>query len=298
MGLFGSKAPDIEKMEQDKDVEGLISALKYSDAVVRINAMGVLARMRDARAIEPIALLLREPFFQMYAIMALASIGDPSVPTLIKALGDKSSVTRAGAARALRDIADGRAVEPLIKLLGEKDQNVKIEAIYTLGRVRDARAIEPLLKVLSGDAVYRDAAGDALALIGELAVWPLINALKTESIPVKAEIYETLASIGKPALEPLTKSLNDESAAVSAGAAIALGKLGDASAVEPLLEILRREKMEKFLQSDTASYTMGSIENALSSIGEPAIEPLKKALEDKNGIVRWVASEALWNITK
>ncbi len=298
MGLFGSKAPDVEKLEQDKDVEGLINALKFNDAVIKINAMGALARMRDARSIEAIVPYLREPFFQMYAVMALANIGDPAVPALVRSLDDKSSMMRAGAARTLRDIIDGRAIEPLIKLLRENNKNVKIEAMHALGRAKDSRAIGPILKVLADDAAVNEAASDALILIGEPAVWPLINALKTGSMPVKADIYRTLVKIGKPAIEPLVKSLGDSNPAVRSGAAIVLGKLGEACAIEPLLEMLRQEKMEKILESDSASYTMRMIEGALASIGEPAIIPLQKALEDKNGIVRWVASEALWEIMK
>ena len=263
-----------------------------------MNAMGALARMRDARTIEAIVPYLREPFYQMYAVMALASIGDPAVPALIRSLDDKSPMMRAGAARTLRDITDGRAIEPLIKLLREKNKNVKIEAMYALGRAKDSRAIGPILKVLADDASVNEAASDALILIGEPAVWPLINALKTGSMPVKADIYRTLVKIGKPAIEPLVKSLGDSNPAVRSGAAIVLGRLGEACAVEPLLEMLRQEKMEKILQSDSASYTMRTIEGALAAVGEPAIMPLQKALEDKNGIVRWVASEALWEIMK
>ncbi|HEY3422751.1 MAG TPA: HEAT repeat domain-containing protein [Methanocellaceae archaeon] len=298
MGLFGSKAPDVEKLEQDKDVEGLINALKFNDAVIRMNAMGALARMRDARAIEAIVPYLRESFFQMYAVMALANIGDPAVPALVRSLGDKSPMMRAGAARALRDVSDGRAIEPLIKLLRENNKNVKIEAMYALGRAKDSRAIGPLLKVLADDAAVNEAASDALVLIGEPAVWPLINAIKTVSMPVRSDIYRTLVKIGKPAVQPLIKSLGDGNPAIRSGAAIVLGRLGEACAVEPLLEMLRQEKMEKFLQSDTASYRMRMIEGALAAIGEPAIMPLQKALEDKNGIVRWVASETLWEIMK
>ena len=298
MGLFGSKAPDVENLERDKDVEGLINALKFNDAVIKMNVMGAMARMRDARTIESIVPYLREPFFQMYAVMALANIGDPSVPALIRSLGDKSPMMRAGAARTLRDISDGRAIEPLIKLLRESNKNVKIEAMYALGRAKDSRAIGPLLKVLSEDASVNEAASDALVLIGEPAVWPLINAIKTASMPVRADIYRTLVKIGKPAIQPLIKSLGDNNQAIRSGAAIVLGKLGEACAVEPLLEMLREDKMEKLLRSDSASYTMRMIESALVSIGEPAIMPLQKAMEEKNGIVRWVASEALWEIRK
>ncbi len=298
MGLFGSKAPDVENLERDKDVEGLINALKFNDAVIKMNVMGAMARMRDARTIESIVPYLREPFFQMYAVMALANIGDPSVPALIRSLGDKSPMMRAGAARTLRDISDGRAIDPLIKLLRESNKNVKIEAMYALGRAKDSRAIGPLLKVLSEDASVNEAASDALVLIGEPAVWPLINAIKSSSMPVKADIYRTLVKIGKPAIQPLIKSLGDNNQAIRSGAAIVLGKLGEACAVEPLLEMLREDKMEKLLRSDSASYTMRMIESALVSIGEPAIMPLQKAMEEKNGIVRWVASEALWEIRK
>ena len=141
--------------------------------------------------------------------------------------------------------------------------------MYALGRAKDPRAVQPILKVLADDAAVNEAASDALILIGEPAIWPLINALKTGSMPVKADIYRTLVKIGKPAIEPLVKSLSDSNPAIRSGAAIVLGRLGEACAVEPLLEILRQEKMEKILQSDSASYTMSMIESALAAVGSP-----------------------------
>ena len=98
--------------------------------------------------------------------------------------------------------------------------------MYALGRAKDSRAIQPILKVLADDATVNEAASDALVLIGEPAVWPLINAIKTASMPVKADIYRTLVKIGKPAIEPLVKSLGDSNPVIRSGAAIVLGRAG------------------------------------------------------------------------
>jgi len=52
--------PDIEKMKANKDVEGLIKALKDEDKDVRWGAAAALGYIGDARALEPLTKALKD----------------------------------------------------------------------------------------------------------------------------------------------------------------------------------------------------------------------------------------------
>ena len=111
---------DIEKMERDKNVEGLIEALRHE---------GV----------------------RLEAVMALARMGKPAVEPLIQSLKNKDRSTRFSAAVALGKIGDPRAIEPLTRALRDEAWNVRIAVAAALGEIGDERAVEPLTQVLNDD---------------------------------------------------------------------------------------------------------------------------------------------------
>ena len=89
-------------------------------------------------------------------------------------------------------------------------------------------------------------------------------------------------------VEGLTKALKDKDWSVRREAAAAHGEIGDAEAVEPLIQALKYEKKSPRLVT-TAAW-------ALSKIGEPTVDPLIQALEDKSKNVRLAAVWALGEI--
>lgn len=82
---------------------------------------------------------------------------------------------------------------------------------------------------------------------------------------------------------PLVSLINDPDVSVRLRAARALGKKGDASAVQPLIEALRQDD----------DLIAGEAADALAAIGGPAVDPLIKALHDNDSHVRWRAAKAL-----
>ena len=113
-------SPDIEKMERDEDVEGLIEALRNE---------GV----------------------RLEAVMALARIGKSAVEPLIQSLKNEDRSARFSAAVALGKIGDPRAIEPLIRALRDEAWNVRIAVAAALGEIGDARSVEPLTQVLKDE---------------------------------------------------------------------------------------------------------------------------------------------------
>jgi len=106
MGLFGKlKAPDIEKMEKQRDVEGLIRATGTEDVDVRNAALRAIENMET----------------------------DPRVKeALIAALKDKDWKVRIGATLALTTTRDPRAVEPLVAALKDENPGVRLGAANAL----------------------------------------------------------------------------------------------------------------------------------------------------------------------
>jgi HEAT repeat protein len=93
MGILDFFKTKVEKLEEKKDVEGLINALKDKNWLVRKDAAVALGEIGDERAVEP----------------------------LIQALKDESEWVPEKAAFALGKIGDKRAVEPLIRALGHEE---------------------------------------------------------------------------------------------------------------------------------------------------------------------------------
>ena len=124
MGIFDRK-PNIEKLKEKEDVEGLIKALKFE-------------RYKDVD-------LIRD------AVEALGKTGKPAVEPLIQALKDEDHGVRSSAAEALGMIGHKSAVEPLIQTLKDKHWYVRKASAVALGNIGDERAVEPLGDSLKDD---------------------------------------------------------------------------------------------------------------------------------------------------
>jgi HEAT repeat protein len=257
MPLFGP--PDIEKLKAKGDIRGLIKAGKNNKQREKV-------------------------------VEALGQIGAPAVEPLIAALTRKNrwGGVAAGAAQALGEIGDPRAVEPLIgTLVGDKrcfavgpamsgfDTWLSVIAATALGKIGDPRAVEPLVATLQAqtremyemcDAAIRlcedgawfrfsvdktaqgerllaeaphlcKAAADALDRLG----WKPDNAETGAAFWAARFEWDECVKIGPPAVQSLIAVLwsgKRRMRSESAGAAQALGEIGDPRAVEPLIATL------------------------------------------------------------
>ena len=107
----------------------------------------------------------------------------------------------------------------LLRGLNHRSHHARQDAARALGRIGDPRAIEPLILALNdGYPNVQSAAVEALVLIGEPAVEPIIYALRgREGRPIEA-------------MEALIDVLRDGDRHVRRAAAIALGEIGDSRA--------------------------------------------------------------------
>lgn len=141
-------------------VEPLIAALKDKDDDVRQAVAEVLQKIGwcpQANETGALYWIAKQEWDKC------VQIGAPAVGPLIAALEDANWRVRKGAAEALGQIGDPRAVKRLTAALKDEHSGVRQAAAEALGGIGDARAVEPLVTALK-DKYYpvRKAAAEAL----------------------------------------------------------------------------------------------------------------------------------------
>lgn len=135
-------------------VEALLKLLRDWD--VRKYSIAALGKIHDERVLDPLLMQLRNDEFKDDATDALVSLGEPAVPHLAKALGDKDELVRKQAVLALGRIKSAKAIDPLVEMLKDPDWFTRLTAAAALEAIGDERgreAIKPLLK--DNDMVVR-----------------------------------------------------------------------------------------------------------------------------------------------
>jgi HEAT repeat protein len=146
-----------------------------------------------------------------------------------------------------------------------------------------------LIAIVTGERVVwreREAAVERLVALGKPAVVPLIQALEQDHAGV---LMRALGRLGDArAVEPLLAALCQVNPHVRQDAATALGLIGDPRAIGPLIDAFRLES------GDTEDITAWQdAAQALARLGAPAVEPLIRALRDENSTVRAWSAHAL-----
>ena len=258
----------------------------------RFNPAGLLwpdvNKLKEQRDIAGLAHLLehKDPQVQYEAAEALGNLGDEKAvgPLIIALKRDEFSGVRWKAAEALSKIGNP-AVEPLIATLQYPDDDVRWKAAIALGGIGNPDAIEPLILLLSDeDRFVKSRAAHALSMIGKPAVGRLISELK-HGDPDKR--WGAALALGKikdaTAVEPLILALADDQAMVRAEAAAALASIGT-PALGPLLRFLKGSQGETRIEVMTA---LGELKNA------DAIEPLIQLLEKADDKERQAIADAI-----
>jgi hypothetical protein len=242
MPLFGP--PNIEKMKQKGDINGLIKVLGYQDDPgIRLGAVNALGNVNDYRAVQP----------------------------LLLACKDKDEKVRVAAIEALGQMSDERAVSQLIHGLESDDQKVRVAVRTSLSRIGEP-AVGPLISALKNAKFGADdAAIHALVRIGASAIPALLEALKDSDRRVSLHATEVLNKLGwHPA--------SDELGAIyfiTSGKWEECESIGMA-AVEPLLRDLKNHPVE-------AMITLGKISTWLDdpALRARLIESLIPYLQDR-----------------
>jgi len=198
---------------------------------------------------------------------------------------------REEAARALGEMGDKAAVEPLLECLrcddpspASQQASLQVAVIVALGKIRDKRAIGPLTGYLKSEK-YDVRKSTAEALVSLL--WKPESEEQKITFLIAREDWDGLVKMRERAVEPILDMLRDREPIVRAGAAGALGDIGDRKAVEPLIDSLKDEAPSVRWG---AALSLGKLKD------KRAIDPLIQRLNDEDRIVRRIAAEALGNM--
>lgn len=238
-------------------------------------ALLVLAGCSERRA-RPLISQLSSPdrASRQQASLALVEMGDDAVDPLIAGVESGSDSLLYISAQILGRIGSTRAIPFLSQLTQRDNPFVRREAVVALGQT-GYRALVPELSqilVADRDVAVRAAAAQSLALLRDtLAIEPLLAALQDTAALVRQRSLASLQHYWTPAVEhacmrhlrdgdetvryiaaqmlgihragaavgPLCFALYDSSISVRTEAARALGMLGDTTAVESLIGLLR-----------------------------------------------------------
>ncbi|HVO72996.1 MAG TPA: HEAT repeat domain-containing protein [Ignavibacteriaceae bacterium] len=228
-----------------------------------------------------------------------------AVPMLIGALKDNDFHIREAAVKLLvrmgiawRKSEPGKAVMPMfIAALNDSDYHIRWTAVKVLGELGSESVVEPLvLSLKDSDDSVREQAAAALENIDpnwrvsetvKNALPVFIAILNNNSALTRSDAAKALGKIkDASAVDPLINALKDEDYIVRWVAADALGEIKNSSAVNPLVELLH--DTDKFVRLHAAT--------ALGNIGDPsAVAGLIEALKDEDNNVRRKAAEVLGN---
>ncbi len=133
-------------------IEALLEALQDSEMTVRRYAAGLLGRIRDPRAIDPLGMTLYDTHFEVgqAAAVALAGYGPPGLKLLAEALRHPEAWLRQHAIAGLTLSGDKRIVPAILEMLRDPEREVQKQAIQALAELKDPRAL-PVLQAIAID---------------------------------------------------------------------------------------------------------------------------------------------------
>jgi HEAT repeat protein len=302
-----------------------------TDGNVRLNAMDALGNIgpESAKAVRSIANFLNDGNGDTVrrAAEALAKIGGPGIPPLLKALESTNPNVRVNALRALARVprVDSELIPPVVP--GLKDPNEEVRRLSNdILQKSDPRLSVPAFLVLLGDPNegLRKTAREVLDKLGKNCIAVFIDLVRNGKEEVvrqrAAEELAALAPDSRDAVPALKEALlKDSSEAVRKAAGEALEKLGT-SPVVVLQELLQnpdanlrrfgmaslaemgdraapvQKAIAQALRTDKDAGVRRNAVFALKAIGKKALPDLAPAVKDPDPGVRQAFIKALGEV--
>jgi len=243
---------------------------------------------------------------------------NPKIQDALTQMGSSHPLDQLAGILALQDMPPEQASEAWFEVLTNPtyDATVHCAAAEALGEAGVEKAVPYMVKDLDSENPHvRRSSAAALAQVGgEETIEPLLNGLSEDNPDVLDAVAQALSTKGEAASQALIKELTNDHR--RAGAAKALGLMGEHKAVEHLLKLVdeptdgQKEVIEAlgrigdeqslgFLEEilsdeDIPVPLRQAAAQALGAIGtERALEMLEKAVEDDDGTKTMMAREAL-----
>ncbi|GAB4361241.1 MAG: hypothetical protein Kow006_31840 [Gammaproteobacteria bacterium] len=269
------------------DVEPICKMLRDADMTVQSKAIDTIIRINSADSVKYLLEILQDEseYVRRAAVEVLNEVGNTSaIKDLIDALRDKDWWVRVRASDALGSIGGPRVVESVLSLVKDEDEFIRRFAIEILNSTKDSRAKNYLAEALEDEDWWvRERAVDALAAIGDPSVIPRLVKLMQSDDRAAPVVIRALAQIGdKSALEPVMEMLKHPDNSVRKEALRALATLAD----EESADAVRRATMELCNSSDAdiralADNTINTLIALPSGGGAPAPAAAQKPLADQ-----------------
>ena len=229
----------------------------------------------------------------------LGKIGKPATPFLLHALANHPNpVVRRASAKTLTLIADPIAIPTLVNaFLNDEDTVVKGSSVGALARTGKAAA-PVLLEILASSEHPESIKGHAawaLAFIGAEAKELLYQEISSDSAEVRAAVVGAIAKIAQEdpqegAFKTLINALADPAENVRCEAAAALGNLTYQPAIANLVELLNHADGESRKAAALALMKIGD---------RTALEPLQAALtQESEDVVQQIIKLAISQIQR
>ncbi|GMV50346.1 MAG: hypothetical protein NBKEAIPA_00336 [Nitrospirae bacterium] len=173
------------KLKSPEAVEPLLRTLfNDRDSAVREDVVRALGAIGDARAVDYLVLIMKEPSLRLYAVEALGHIGDPRAVPILRLIVE--GAPQGEPSRPTAACADGWTDE--MATMGM--------AARALGMIADADAIPSLLVALR-NTVTRAEAAASLAKFGPSVIPSLLSMLSAERDEnIRYHVRETLTAVG------------------------------------------------------------------------------------------------------
>jgi len=236
-----------------KAVDGLIHALETASAALRIEAAGMLARLKDPRGGVPLVRLLRDEDAAVrkagaLALEQMAGVLDTAAASaLVQDLREVKDDEQRRVVTALLGVIPN-AIEPLTAMLRHPDAEARLTAAAILEHLLDPRSADAFVDTI-GDPALQETAVRTLKKLGLIReridqTFGGLRAVEDSSQREEARMAAVieLLGIGRPSVEILIEYLEDDDWLVREAAADLLGKIGDIRAVEPLMRRLKQDR--------------------------------------------------------
>jgi len=218
------------------------------DALIRVNAIEVVASTRQIRMMPKVRRMLQDEFVPVRFAAALA-VGDLRYSLardeVLRLLNDADQNVRLAAAYAMYNLGDVESLEILRKAIASSNQTVRANATLVLGKTADKSALKMLyvaLKMRDSDDKVRYQAVESIARLGDETIyqriWTMLISAYADVRVMGVRAMGALATAR--ARDSLINMLDDDVPEVRLAAAEQLGKLGDKSGEGVVLDIFRR----------------------------------------------------------
>ncbi|MHB9132686.1 MAG: HEAT repeat domain-containing protein [Armatimonadota bacterium] len=250
----GAAAPGTAYLLDAKLLNTLVKGMDDSYYYVKQYMFDGLARLQDARAVQPLLVKLTNKNVDdiVAAARALGAIGDPCAGNELAGLllSDNAAICRQ-AMNSLAAIGDQRGLSPLLTQLRATDPAERANAASALRAYHTEQVVAALQNTLRNDVapMARGNAAASLGTIGDMhAVDALLAAVKDPVPAVRGEVVNALGSLkDKRAVDTLLGLLDDTSpidgwTSVRRRATNALGSFPEERVVQRLITMCHSTK--------------------------------------------------------